>query len=294
MSRTCRIDLEELTKSIQEFDKQNQTALSRDPLSFERPKNLVDLFGDEVRSLRFKNARVTEITVTLLEKLNLPKSCSHIMRAGERIGEKVDASIHDLPSYHNQYHVAEVVMATYILAKREHLSNARIGEIVVAAAAHDLGHPGGNNTTPFEIETLSSKIAEPILRKCAWNEEHLFRFRKMLLATDFVNGVPGARNDYRKTHALPEENEERILAAQCLLLTEADVLFSCFTTEYNEELSKLLSQEWNLPTSNLTVKQRLGFLNSVTFISDAALQLGIENRRLALVADLQNALTAQV
>jgi hypothetical protein len=92
---------------------------------------------------------------------------------------------------------------------------------------------------------------------------------------------------------LAAHDPERVLAAQCLLLTEADILFSCFDKDFNEELSRLLSQEWNMPDENLTLPQRLGFLNSVEFISDAARQLGLENRRSQLVAELQSRMTPQ-
>jgi hypothetical protein len=256
------------------------------------PRVLVDVFGDEVRSLRFRNAKLSQVVGALLEKLNLPESHAHLVRGGLRIAQKVDESGAGQPSYHNQYHIAEVVMAAFILGKRERLPEFLIAEIVVAAAGHDLGHPGHNNTAPFEIETLSFNIAAPILTECGWNEAELHRFRQMLMATDFVNGVPFARSNYLETRSLPPESAAFCEATQCIVLTEADILFSCFTTEYNEELSKLLSQEWNLPTANLTVKQRLGFLNSVTFLSGAARQLGLEHRRLALVAELEDQLRA--
>ncbi|MEI6715115.1 MAG: hypothetical protein WCO60_15250 [Verrucomicrobiota bacterium] len=290
LSRTCKIDLRELTQSIRELDNASVTAPVTAPPPSPYPKSLVDLFGEEVRSLRFKNAKVSEIVISLLEKLNLPDSHAHLILAGKRIGEIVDNSTIDQPSYHNQYHVAEVVMAAFILGKRERLSNIQIAEIVVAAAGHDLGHPGKNNTSPFEIESLSCDLGLPILKAFQWAESELERFRQMLLATDFVNGVPKARVAYLTSRGLPPDHEERALAAQCLILTEADILFSCFNTEYNEELSKLLSREWNLPTDNLTLKQRLGFLNSVIFLSDAAKQLGLDNRRQALVKELEAAL----
>ncbi|MES2310085.1 MAG: hypothetical protein V4507_14625, partial [Verrucomicrobiota bacterium] len=103
-------------------------------------------------------------------------------------------------------------------------------------------------------------------------------------------GVPATRQAYLDTRALPVDSEDRLLATQCLLLTEADILFSCFNTEYNEELSRLLSKEWNLPTANLSLKQRVGFLNMVHFISDASKQLGLDERRKSLIADLQTQL----
>lgn len=287
LSRTCRIDLQEITKSIRELDTTASDSSITEPNPRSPIKTLVDLFGEEVRALRMKDAKVCEIVVALLEKLQLPDSHAHILRAGKRIGEHVDNSTVEVPSYHNQYHVAEVVIASFILGKRENLDSIRIAEIVVAAAAHDLGHPGKNNSTPFEIESLSCDIALPILRESSWDEQEIERLCQMLMATDFVNGVPKTRAAYINSRALPKNHEDRLLPTQCLILTEADILFSCFSSEYNEELSRLLSQGWNLQADNLTLKQRLGFLNSVVFISDAAKQLGLDNRRQALITELE-------
>ncbi len=284
---TCKIDLRELTQSIRELDKESSGAPATEARPSPTLKSLVDSFGEEVRALRFKNAKVAEIVVSLLEKLNLSPTHAHLILAGKRIGEIVDNSTIEQPSYHNQHHVAEVVMAAFILGKRERLSGVRIAEVVVAAAGHDLGHPGKNNATPFEIESLSCDLGLPILKSFQWSEGERERFRQMLMATDFVNGVPKARVAYLASQSLPPDHDDRVLAAQCLILTEADILFSCFSTEYNEELSRLLSREWNLPTENLTLKQRLGFLNSVVFLSDAAKQLGLDDRRQALVTALE-------
>ena len=285
MSQTCKIDLRELTESIRQLE------AGKAPVA-EQSQCLVDIFGQEVRALRLKNANVSQIVVSLLQKLEISDDHNHLLSGAKSIADQVDNSPGDQPSYHNEYHVAEVVMAAFILAKRERLSNIQVAEVVVAAAAHDLWHPGTNNTVPFEIETHSFEIAAPILRESGWSELSIQHIKGMILATDFMNGVPKARENYLKTRNLPLDSDERVRATQCLLLTEADVLFSCFDSDYNEELSKLLSQEWNLPQSNLTFKQRVGFLKVCSFISDASKQLGLDARRLALIADLEKHLTA--
>ncbi len=290
MSMTCKIDLAQLTNSIKGFNQTGEGLPMLDDSSQERPKSVVDLFGEEVHALRGKNARISDLIVSLIEKLQLPETHHHILTGGKAIGEKVDETTTDQPSYHNQHHIAEVVASSYILGKRERLPNIRVAELVVAAAAHDLGHTGGSNSKPYELETLSCEIAIPILTASGWTIEEVTRIWQMIVATDFVNGVPSIRQTYIDTKSLPTDSEDRLLAIQCLLLTEADILFSCFNSEYNEELSRLLSKEWNLPTANLTIKQRIGFLKMVAFISDAAKQLGIEERRLSLVSDLEKQL----
>lgn len=293
MSMTCKIDLAQLTNSIKGFNKTGAGLPMLDDSDQEKPKSVVDLFGEEVHALRQKNAKISDLIVSLLQKLDLPETHQHLLTGGRAIGEKVDETTTDLPSYHNQHHIAEVVASSYILGKRERLPNIRLAELIVAAAAHDLGHTGGNNSKPYELETLSCEIAIPILTTLGWNIQEVTRLWQMIVATDFVNGVGSTRQAYLDTRSLPLDHEDRLLATQCLLLTEADILFSCFNSEYNEELSRLLSKEWNLPTANLTIKQRIAFLNMVTFISDASIQLGIEGRRLSLIADLEKQLPSE-
>lgn len=286
MSMTCKLDLKQLTQSLQGFNNTGEGLPLLDD-STDQPKTVFDVFGDEVRALRAKETKISDLVVSLLEKLHLPDTHYHLIIGGKAIGLQVEQTTTDQPSYHNQHHIAEVITASYILGKRERLPNTRIGELIVAAAAHDLGHTGGNNTKPFELETLACNISIPILRESGWNEQELFRFWQMIVGTDFINGVVGIREAYLRKKSLEADNEDRLLSTQCLLLTEADILFSCFSSEYNEELSRLLSQEWGLPSENLSVKQRINFLNMVRFHSEAAKQLGLEDRRLGLIASLQ-------
>jgi hypothetical protein len=286
MSVTCRIDLQEVTRKIQGLDPKRATGpLPRLPAT-EHSASALDVFAEETKALRFANATLLELVVGLLDGLQMPACFEHLLEGGRLIAENIHSGPVDLPAYHNQHHVAEVVLAAYLLGKRERLSSRHTAELVVAAVAHDLWHPGAKNQVPFEIETLSCDIAEPLLRQAGWNDEEVSRLRAMILATDFVNGVPNTRSRYLATRELPGHDPERVLAAQCLLLTEADILFSCFDKDFNEELSRLLSQEWNMGQDNLTVPQRLGFLNSVVFLSEAARQLGLENRRRQLIGEL--------
>lgn len=287
MSMTCKLDLRQLTKSLQGFNNTGEGLPILDDTTRIQSRAIIDVFADEVRALRTKETKISGLVQSLLEKLHIPDTHYHLIIGGKAIAEKVEETTTDQPSYHNQHHIAEVVAACYILGKRERLPNLRVAELVVAAAAHDLGHTGGNNSKPFELETLSCNIAIPLLREAGWNEQELFRFWQMIVGTDFMNAVPGIREAYIRNKPLEPDNEDRLLSTQCLLLTEADILFSCFSSEYNEELSRLLSQEWGLTTENLTVQQRINFLNMVQFISEAAQQLGLEDRRKSLIADLE-------
>ncbi len=274
-----------MVRSLKGITKSGEPIQSID--SVQENAHFVEMFADEVKFLRSTNARLSEIVPALLRKLALPETHEHLILGGDAVGKRAEEGNTDQPSYHNQFHVSEVVVAAFCLGRRERIPPVRIAELLVAAAAHDLGHTGGMNKYEYELETRSYEIALPILQQAGWSEEELHRIWQMIVATDFRNGVPQVRQAYRDSRFLPADDETRLLSTQCLLLTEADILFSCFDTQYNDMLSQLLSAEWNRPAPNLSLKERVGFLNSVTFISSAAQQLGLEERRKNLVESLK-------
>jgi hypothetical protein len=196
--------------------------------------------------------------------------------------------IADQPTYHNPQHITEVILAAFSLGLREHLPKDRVGELVIAAAAHDLGHTGGVNESPYALETRSYEIAYPLMKEAGMGEQIIERIGQMILATDFANGVPVVRENYLhlKEQGEPQDSEAMLQAAECLILTEADILFSCFSETYNELLSNLLSVEWK-KGRNMNFDERIGFLQSVKFVSEAATQLGLEERRLEVINRLK-------
>lgn len=271
-SSTAVIDLKGLLGTIQKAKGSSQMHL---PL--EGQGSLLDIFAAEAESLRESRAEPEKIMPVLLEKIGLsPESPLYksALQASEIAGLNQD--VH--PSYHSPHHVTEVILAAYCLGLREHLPQDRIGELLIAAAAHDLGHTGGMNQFAYELEAVAYEMIQPVLIECGLETERVERIGRMIVSTDFANGVPLVREAYRYYHDYPADHEDRLLAAQCLILTEADVLFSCFSEHYNDRLSKLLSAEWNRQET-LSLRERIGFLSSVEFISDAALQLGLEQRR---------------
>jgi hypothetical protein len=271
-SATTVIDLKGLLGTIKQAKGEGQL-----PSSLEDDADLLDIFAAQAESLRESRAEPEKIMPVLLAKVGLPKDhglWGAAIRASEMAGDDQD----NHPSYHSPHHVTEVILAAYCLGMREHLPQERLVELLVAAAAHDLGHTGGMNKVPYELETMAYHIVYPVLVECGLEEQSIERIGRMIVSTDFVNGVPLVRQSYQYYHGHPKEDEDRLLAAQCLILTEADVLFSCFSEHYNDRLSKLLSVEWNRE-ENLSLKERIGFLASVVFISDAAVQLGLEARR---------------
>lgn len=285
-SNTCVFDIKDLMGTIKEAQGKKDSDDSDSPSS----GNLLDLFGEETKALRASDAKPQVITPILMEKLGFGAD-TPLGKAATTTSQLAGKNI-EHPSYHNPQHITEVIIAAYWLGLREHLPNDRVAEIVVAAAAHDLGHTGKTNTFPYELESRSYEIAYVPLVEAGLDEMQVERIGRMIMSTDFMNGVPLVREAYKETRVLPRDNEDAMLCAQCMILSEADILFSCFDEYYNDMLSKLLSVEWG-KSNNLTHKERIGFLSSVKFVSDASAQLGLDDRRQKIVNSL-NRQTAQL
>lgn len=285
LSATGRIELSKVLKDLHVLRKSSVKQVTRGA-------SIVEHFVEEVQSMRSDGtAKPTFVLPFFMEKLGL-RPDSPIGIAALRVSQKVE-ELQTTLNYHNEIHVVEVILASYVLGRRERLPVFRIGELLIAAAAHDLGHTGQSNQFDFELEANAFEISRPILEESGLHPESIERIRKMILATDYKAGAPVARSEYLATRNLAPEEDVRMTSSQMVLLTEADVLFSCFNMSYNELLSQLLSQEWKRPDSNLSLKERMDFLSSVEFVSDASRQLGLEERRKTLVAEIARSLHEQ-
>lgn len=286
-SPTCIIDLKKVVHSIHESKGSNSK--SDKPQAIDAaasPSQLLDAIVEEAHLLRQSGAEPEMITPILMNKLGYDEN-TVFGKAAYDISI-LAGELADQPTYHNPQHITEVILAAFSLGLREHLPNDRMAELIIAAAAHDLGHTGGINEHPYALETRSYEIAYPLMIQAGMEPEQIERVGQMILATDFMNGVPVVRENYThlKESGEPDDSEVMLLAAQCLILTEADILFSCFNETYNELLSDLLSVEWKKGRA-LSFDERIDFLSSVEFISDAATQLGLDERRLEIIESLK-------
>jgi hypothetical protein len=280
LSKSCQLQILDVVDRLRNISNRTEAEFSKQAAQM----NPLDMWAAEVRCLREQQTRLHRIATSLMGSLNILPD-SPLGKAAQMAGEYGEAQKAE-PDYHNKFHVAEVVMAAHLLGLREGLDKVQTAELLLAAIAHDFCHSGGNNSFDFEQELVSVEAAVPIFEKAGLDKTTISKISHMILATDFKVGVPPARQKYLDTRSLPEDNPERILASQALLLTEADVLFSCFDLDYNDLLSKLLAIEWKVPGTNLPMKARLGFLGYVKFISKASQDLGIDQRRLKLMDDL--------
>ncbi len=269
LSKSCCIHLDSVVKDLKDLRGSTPEAA--------RPLPLVELFVEEVKFLRYGGVRPSSVVPLLMGKLGMPQE-GPLGKAGLLISLKAEEATNE-PDYHNQHHTVEVVVAAYILGQREKLPVYRTAELIIAAAAHDLGHTGRTNQFDYEREALSFQIAQPLLEQARLMPSSIQRIEQMILATDFRVGVPPARQAYLDARSLPSSDDKRLLATQCQLLTEADVLFSCFDLDSNEFLSRLLTAEWKRTEENLSMVERMKFLSLAKFISTAATELGLETRR---------------
>jgi len=281
-SPTCILDLQKVVHSIHE----SKGKIPRTDEHLTDPSDLLNVIAEEAHLLRQSKADPEMITPILMNKLGYDETT--VMGNAARNISRLAGEIADQPTYHNPQHITEVILAAFSLGLREHLPKDRVAELVIAAAAHDLGHTGGVNEKPFALETRSYEIAYPLMVEAGIDPLVIERIGQMILATDFANGVPVVRQNYivLKEASDQTSQEEMLNASQCLILTEADILFSCFSETYNELLSNLLSVEWK-KGRNMNFQERIGFLESVQFVSDAAQQLGLDTRRLEVIEALK-------
>jgi hypothetical protein len=150
-------------------------------------------------------------------------------------------------------------------------------QLLLAAAAHDLGHPGLINSTPYEIEQQSLDLldtlfvsigADPVLAK-----EILECVEPWILATD-----------HAQYSALLERMSQLDLKhVDCLamLLVEADLASSVLPVR-GKLLTDRLSDEWAKPYPEKSIALRnqvgyLSFLASLQFVSPHSAQAGISS-----------------
>lgn len=93
------------------------------------------------------------------------------------IGSEIDriATLRNEPAFHSRKHMMDVcLMLSYLLRQEDNKGNETIRspwatsstekwQLLLAAAAHDLGHPGLINGTPYELEQRSLDLLKALL-----------------------------------------------------------------------------------------------------------------------------------
>lgn len=215
--------------------------------------------------------------------------------------------------YHNQVHLAQVMLACAYLLKEEfplaHQRHQHFFPLIIAANFHDAGHPGRPNRFVFELEYESVKIMNAFIHQheldVLWNEEgkkHQEKWhwpkwselncmlKELILSTEFraqsdkvIDAYLNHRDSLRS-----QDNPIQINRLK-MLLRESDILLSCLPkTGWNQSIKMML--EGGHSCENVkTLAGWKGFLEITDnhYQSEASSNLGINAQIHQLREDLE-------
>ena len=205
------------------------------------------------------------------------------------VGSEIDrlATLLHEPAFHSKKHMKDVcLMLSYLLRQEEIKQHEQIQppwvtsstekwQLLLAAAAHDLGHPGLINATPYELEQQSLDLLKALLLR--FDEDVGFipvaleSIAPWILATD--------HGQYQALlHRLSIDPPEHV---DCLamLLVEADLACSVLPVR-GPLLTRRLCDEWAgpYPEKSIALRNQVGYLSflvSLQFVSPQAVSAGI-------------------
>ena len=181
-------------------------------------------------------------------------------RAALLVAARAEVEHVSRPEYHNAYHFSDVIAATMEFLKKNNalatqgipgaikLSRQELVIGIIAAAGHDVGHPGGKNSLPgeasapdpFRLERQSFSIIEPLLQAARIPHESIARVKVAILTTSCDPQEPGKLKEI--DGALAEDPALRVISQN---LRCADVAQSCmFGLRSNEIATHALEAEW--------------------------------------------------
>ncbi len=191
------------------------------------------------------------------------------------------------PAFHSKRHMMDVCLMLSCLLVREAsqqgqqwsqawtTTSTEKWQLLLAAAAHDLGHPGLINVTPYEIEQQSLDLLKVLLLESGKDsglvQEILEPITPWILATDH-----GQYKALLERLALEPPEHVDCLA---MLLVEADLASSVLPIR-GKLLTGRLCEEWAKPYPEKSIALRnqvgyLSFLTSLQFVSPQAACAGI-------------------
>jgi hypothetical protein len=201
---------------------------------------------------------------------------------------------HQEPAYHSRQHFQDVCLALTALLDQPiksiqrsdfhnlwEISSEEAWFLLFCAIAHDFGHDGSTNKTPFELERLSIEKTRAFLSQSvaapSFIKELQAQIEPIILATDpsFLGSLLAKFND---PSAKPTKTD-----CLCMLIVESDLLASALPIR-GKMLGKLLGQEWQscnpkAATRVVSDQGRLNFLEYIRFISPYAFMLKMDDIR---------------
>jgi len=206
------------------------------------------------------------------------------------IGSEIDriASKGNEPAFHSKKHMMDVCLMLSFLLKQEQqaeksgvltqvwkISSLEKWQLLLAAAAHDLGHPGLMNSVPFEIEQQSLDLLATLLLRAgndaAMIQEVLETIKPWILATD--------HGQYTALLERLSSNTPKHVDCLAMLLVESDLASSVLPIR-GKLLTDRLCEEWSepYPEKSIALRNQLGylsFLTSLHFLSPHSVCAGI-------------------
>jgi len=209
------------------------------------------------------------------------------------------------PAYHSRKHFQDVCLAlTALLAQPKGstqpsdlhdpwaISQDDAWVLLFCAVAHDFGHDGSINKTPFQLEKSSIEKTRIFLSEGSHESGFVAalgdKMEPMILATDpsnlrvLLSALSGSQISPNKMDCL------------CMLLVEADLLASTLPKR-GLLLGQQLAREWETanPKAALVVatpQGRINFLEYIRFVSPYAIMLGMEDIRQESINQLKASL----
>lgn len=166
-------------------------------------------------------------------------------------------------AYHNERHFREVVACTAFLLSQigDRLNDDQKYLLLVAAAAHDIGHDGTSNKLadghrPYRLEDLSFAAVAPLLRARGMNEGDLRDLKALLRATDISKAAPDQPSPAQAVReeialaGLETFRDNADLRLMATVLQAADIMPSAAISERcSRDMSDYLETESGLPAT---------------------------------------------
>lgn len=206
------------------------------------------------------------------------------------VGAEIDriAIERNEPAFHSKKHMMDVCLMLSFLLGQEvgtkesgslneawETSSLEKWQLLFAAAAHDLGHPGLINSVPFQIEQQSLDSLETLLLEKRYESETTKNILKTItpwiLATD--------HGQYKALLERLSLKSPKHVDCLAMLLVEADLASSVLPIR-GKLLTVRLCGEWAepYPEKSIALRNQLGYLNFLTslqFISPHSTYGGI-------------------
>jgi len=217
-----------------------------------------------------------------LQKPNFSDLCLDFSHEVDHLYKDIEIE----PSYHSRKHFIEVCLSTHLLVLQNetienHENNAwfltpdQCWYFLLSAMAHDVGHLGRANHSPYEQELLAINHLNRFLDSRSFESKHTCKgiTKQIILATDPKD----------RTELISRVQTSDTISSQDklgMLMVEADLLASVLPikgVELGIKLSdEIIPHDEVLANFIKSSQGRLGFLQSVAFLSAQSQQLGLD------------------